>query len=277
MKAFRCWYWFLATLVVAVTAFAISSAQVLADSVAFTVNITDTNPNPNDNSYSQTFTFSGSPPLTTPPDGFGPVYSGPSSPGPSDSYDVWTPDTSVFDGDFTAEVAYQPSLHSLILNFAADADDVFATTFDIKSTAQGIGPITGGALLYFQGSLTGLDYQSFGEPVTGAFGDGGSLQAYYGATATPTTPFAIPSLISTFAPDGFDTYLGSGSTGNVTVPGTIASIQSEWDFTLAPGEGANGTSNFEPSQVPEPSSLVLLALGSLPILALGRRLRKRAS
>jgi hypothetical protein len=252
----------------------------LADPVAFTVTVTDTN----GDYYSHPFTFAE-------------LGYSPSSPGPNDSYNVSTPGYIYpFEApdpygdpvaDFTVDLNYNPGLHdTLNLNFSADADPVFDTTFQISSTAQGIGPITGGASLYFHGTLGGSDNYGSGEPLTGQLTNPAgplvtnpaSLAAYYGAGAAPTTLFASLIAGASDDPANFNyAYSASGDTGIVTVPGAIASMQTEWDVTVPAGAQASGTSDYEPQPVPEPSSLVLLALGSLPILALGRRLRRTRS
>ncbi len=99
----------------------------------------------------------------------------------------------------------------------------------------------------------------------------------YQATTNGGTVFAslLPT-ISTVPPLTTNTENGQFPVSGVSPSGTtVTSMQSEFKFTLTPGDLASGTSRFEcdPS-VPEPMSMVLGLLG-LSSIAGFRRLRRR--
>lgn len=97
--------------------------------------------------------------------------------------------------------------------------------------------------------------------LVGLTGDVGSAYAAY-YNVPPGTVFA--EFVSGLATD--TTISDDGNTGGwVPIVDTVSNMQAQFSFTLSAEDQASGTSNF--LIIPEPTNLVLLALGGVIVLA----------
>jgi hypothetical protein len=121
-------------------------------------------------------------------------------------------------------------------------------------------------LAYATAAVTVTDNDANGATLTGVYTGSKAYRASYNAAPVDWAYLVDPV---TVAPD----FSGIGmqrqpATGRLVIPATLTSIQSEFDFWLSANDQASGTSRFD--VVPEPATLVLLALGGMGVL-IGRR------
>jgi len=263
---------FKVALLIGVTAIALASGfwspRAAASLVAVDVEINDFSGGGSD-SYSQLYYFS-DPRFA--PDGGGLINA--TVPGPVDS-GLTAPADPVTGADYTLNYSYDPTGHHLGISFTADGGWL-DTTFSITATSLAFGPDTNPPLIA-TGTLNASDVFGTDGLLAGAFPGGNSFQVSYGAASPTEHVFATLINDAGFVPlfsDPHDSITNSADTGYVPISGTVGVLQSQWDFTLVAGGSANGTSEFDPAPVPEPSSLALLALGSLAVLAARRRFGK---
>lgn len=150
------------------------------------------------------------------------------------------------------------------LNFAVTSG-ASATTFTISSALLSfptINPAEGQA----SAGMTVTDMDGNGATATGSLAGGKSYGAYYNGFQT----VSFRNLVSSISVGPNGTATGSESYGFVPL-GSVSDMSSVWDFTLSAHDSAAGTSRYEVRPVPEPASLVALALGAASLL---RRRRK---
>ena len=133
------------------------------------------------------------------------------------------------------------------LGFAVTAGD-YDTAFSFSSPELTFDPIVNPDAIAYASVTVGPD-----DTLTGAF-DYMAYRSLYNGTST------FADLVDT--PVGWPG--GSDSTGWQQIMGTVSSIQAKWRFTVSAEGIASGTSTFE--VVPEPTTLILLGLGSLALL-----------
>jgi hypothetical protein len=146
--------------------------------------------------------------------------------------------------------------------FSVQAGNV-PTNFSVSSALVSFAPIIG-SLGSASGGVTVTDTSGNGATLTGNFAGANSFQAEYNngvIFASLVQPALAPGLTST----------QSGSLVNVPMP-PVFNIQSKFDFTLSPNDIGSGTGNF--TVTPEPSSLVLAAVGATGLAYFARRRRK---
>jgi hypothetical protein len=148
---------------------------------------------------------------------------------------------------------------SVNLKFAVSAAAT-DTTFDILSPVVSFSPLSN-PQAYASAGLT-LTSDANGATATGLF-SGDTYQARYNGSSV------FANLVPGFSIPGDQTVVHTDrnpATGFTTIPGSVSSIESEFNFTLSALEQASGTSRFEVDAVPEPATLSLLVLGGLAML-----------
>ena len=115
-------------------------------------------------------------------------------------------------------------------------------------------------------SVTLTDQNGSGSAnLTGQYAGPFSFQAQYNGGTGIFASLVAPVSVST-------AHASNTQSGNVpatVIPGTLTDIQAIFSFTLSKGDLASGTGRF--SVTPEPSTMVLLAVGSIGLLAFRRR------
>jgi hypothetical protein len=137
------------------------------------------------------------------------------------------------------------------------------TTFNISSNIENINPAFTNPAAAATASITLTDrsQSTAGATITGLF-DGGKI---YQARYNGTSPFA--NLVDTFSFTRSGLNLSdvrAQSTGDSSIAGAVASIESQVNFTLSAMDSASGTTDFVVT--PEPISLSLLAIGGAVLL-----------
>ncbi|MCC6357974.1 MAG: PEP-CTERM sorting domain-containing protein [Phycisphaerales bacterium] len=150
----------------------------------------------------------------------------------------------------------------ILFDVVAGATD---TQFTISSGELSF-PTIFGATGVASAGLTVTDAgQDNGALATGNGGSGNSAyQANYNGLIPAGTIFAefIRSVVVA-TPGGTET--GVGSTGGfLNIPDPVSSMSAQYSFLLSALDSASGTSNFV--VIPEPASLVLLALGATALI-----------
>lgn len=143
--------------------------------------------------------------------------------------------------------------------FSVQAGNV-ATNFTVNSALVSFAPILG-SLGSASAGVTVTDTSGNGATLTGNFAGANSFQAEYNngiVFASLVQPALAPGLTST----------QSGSLVNVPMP-PVFNIQSKFNFTLSPNDIGSGTGNF--TVTPEPSSLILAAMGATGLAYFARR------
>jgi hypothetical protein len=171
------------------------------------------------------------------------------------------------------------------LNFHLDGDPGVSLGFSVQAGAAPTNITVVSSFVSFSAITDPFGFATAAVTVTDTDSNGASAtppgrltyqyQAVYnGGVSFPSTAFA--HLISTVAAGADSSALGSGrfpAAGTVLIPGSVTSIQSAFDFLLSANDLASGTSRF--NITPEPSSVVLAALGFIGLVAWGwRRGRK---
>jgi hypothetical protein len=133
------------------------------------------------------------------------------------------------------------------LGFAVAAGD-YDTAFSFSSPVLTFDPLVNPEARAFASITVGPD-----DTFTGAY-DYKAYRSFYNGS------MVFADLVDT--PVGWPG--GSESTGWQQILGTVSSIQAKWRFTVTAEGIASGTSNFE--VIPEPTTLLLLGLGSLVLL-----------
>jgi hypothetical protein len=151
------------------------------------------------------------------------------------------------------------------LKFAVTAG-TSAQRFTISSAVVPFSAIAS-PLAYATAAVTVTDNDANGATLNGVYDGDKAYRASYNAAPLVDWAYLVDPI--TVAPD----FSGIGmqrqpATGRLAIPATLTSIQSEFDFWLSANDQASGTSRFD--VVPEPATLVLLALGGMGIL-IGRR------
>jgi len=151
------------------------------------------------------------------------------------------------------------------LKFAVTAS-TSATRFTITSVVVPF-PAIVNPLAYATAAVTVTDNDADGATLTGVYDGDKAYRASYNAAPVDWAYLVDPV---TADPDSSGVGLQrQPATGRLAIPTTLTSIQSQFDFWLSANDQASGTSRFD-VQVPEPATLVLLALGGVGIL-IGRR------
>jgi len=152
------------------------------------------------------------------------------------------------------------------LNFAVQAGAAASTTFMIASSLLTF-PTISNAQGAASASFTVTDFaNSGGASLNGQTGTGnafGYLAQYNGFAGTQTGSTFAESIPTLNAPAGGTNTLSNNTpgVGYQAIAGSIGSISSAVKFTLSRFDLASGTTSFV--VVPEPSSLLLIALGGL--------------
>jgi hypothetical protein len=162
---------------------------------------------------------------------------------------------------------------SISANVSVVNNTAFVQNYDLVFTLPISPAITGGSRIAgsVQGGITDAD--GSGSAILSTLGPGTAL--YYGqidgANILPLFP-NLTTMTVTNAYDSISQFTSAGIPG-VTIPGpnALTSIGIEQKFSLTPGDQATFTSVFVVLPVPEPSSLGLLAIGSLMFVCRRRR------
>lgn len=153
---------------------------------------------------------------------------------------------------------------SVTLFFAVQAEA--SATLIIKSALLTFSPIVNPDA-YVTVSVTVTDTNRDTATATGAFEGGKLFQARYNDGVVWAT------LVNTMSAPRGSSAIGEERRPAIadweTIPDTVWAIQSEYKFTLSALDSASGTSTFE--IVPEPASLLLVALGGAFCLIRRRR------
>jgi len=151
------------------------------------------------------------------------------------------------------------------LRFAVEAGTL-DTTFNISSSLVSSGIFVNPDLCYATAGVT-LTSDSDGATIVGLF-NGKVYQARYNSTAV------FAELVNGYAIGADRTITSSErnpAIGSQTIFDSVATIQSDFSFTLSALDQASGTSRFEVVNAPEPATMSLLALGAIGLLAKRKR------
>lgn len=132
------------------------------------------------------------------------------------------------------------------------------TTFTINSALVPVNPTITNGTAFASAALTLTDTLGNGATLTGLNG-GNAYRADYNGFVGSGTQFA--SLVNTFNAGPLQTIPAAGSLGPVGVATTVSDMSSGLHFDLSARDLASGTTDY--ILTPEPSALVLVALGSL--------------
>src|SRR6185295_5591990 len=178
--------------------------------------------------------------------------------------------TTPFGADYQLTYLFDPAGHHLGIGFTgtAGAND---TKFSITATSPTFATLTN-PFLRTTGTLNGLDYSAMTSGlITGQFPPfplpGNSLRTSYGLSNPTDNIFATVINDSGFIPlagNPLEGITNSVDTGYSSITGSVGVARTQWYFALKANDTANGTSEF---LVPEPSTLTLLAVGSVAFLA----------
>lgn len=183
---------------------------------------------------------------------------------PVDIYSSTNP--SLVLGEIDGLSVFLDSDPTVSLNFAVIAGAT-TTTFTISSPVVSFGALSN-PQAFATAAVTLTDNDGNGATFSGLYPGTESYQALYNGASS-----LFASLVPTFSVGPNDSNISSQRfpvTGTVTIPGSVTDIQSQFNFTLTANDEASGTSRF--NVVPEPSSLLLAALGGLGLMW---RLRRR--
>ncbi len=147
------------------------------------------------------------------------------------------------------------------LNFAVSAGSA-DTTFLLNSSVVSFATLNN-PLAYASAGLT-LTGDGDGAAVTGLYSPGKSYKAIYNGSSLfgyLSNSFSVE--LDNTATSSERKPLASGTWE--TIPGSVSSIQSQFNFTLSAADSASGTSRFE-VKVPEPATICMLSLGALVLL-----------
>lgn len=148
---------------------------------------------------------------------------------------------------------------------AGSADTSFTIVSSVVSFAPLTDPVgTAGA------SVTVTDFNNSGSAsLVGQYPGPFSFEALYNG-ANVFTSLDGPATVSSVGGSNTQT----GNVLSTTIPGAVSSIQALFSFTLSAHDLGSGTGTFTVSPsppVPEPSTLGLLAIGSVVLLGVARR------
>ncbi|MGB9624123.1 MAG: PEP-CTERM sorting domain-containing protein [Phycisphaerae bacterium] len=158
---------------------------------------------------------------------------------------------------------------SVDLTFSVKNRQTVPQTFTVNSAVVSFDPLVNN-WAYATAGVTLTDSTTNGASIAGLQAGGKTYEAMYNGTtvfADLVSGFSVPSGTLTMTerkpPLPADAVL---------IPGAVSSISSQFKFTLSASDSASGTSSFVVGAVPEPATLVLLAVGAA---AMGRVRRRR--
>lgn len=156
------------------------------------------------------------------------------------------------------------------LSFAVNAGNA-ATTFTLTTALVSFSPLTN-VTAYASAGVTLTDGNALP-------GNGASLDlvpprtGLYQATYNGGTTFI--ELLASQSKSGPGSISAASNSGILSIAGAVTDIQASYSFTLSADDDASGTSRFEVTGVPEPSTFALLLCGFVGVvMGLGRRLSK---
>jgi hypothetical protein len=169
-------------------------------------------------------------------------------------------------------VTYQADPQVLLTFDLINTDPTNPVSFSVASGAIGFVPSVPNAVARASTSITLTDGATDGASITGTFTNGGIYQARYSNTSPVNSGTVFSNLVGpvSFGPGGVaasvSDHLGT-YVNPIPLNTTAYMMEAEFSFVLSAGDEASGTSQFVIT--PEPTSMLLLSLGS--VLALRRR------